>query len=49
MPRATCPACNARIHVAQDEAVLFEQLECPECGALLEVIEEEPLELREVS
>jgi len=49
MPKATCPACNARIHLSQDEAVLFEQVECPECGALLEVIDEEPLELGEVS
>ena len=49
MPRATCPVCDARIHLSQDEAVLFEQVECPECGALLEVTDEEPLLLGEVS
>jgi len=49
MPRAICPVCDARVHVSQDEAVLFERVECPECGALLEVVEEAPLELGEVS
>ena len=49
MPKATCPACNVRISLSQDEAVLFEQVECPQCGALLEVVEEDPLELAEAS
>jgi len=49
MPKATCPECHARIQVAEDEAVLFAQIDCPECGALLDVIEEEPLQLESVS
>jgi len=47
MPKATCPACDARIHLSEDEAVLFEQVECPECGTLLEVVEENPVKLAE--
>lgn len=49
MPKATCPECHAEIHVSEDEANLFTQIDCPECDALLAVIEEEPLQLESVS
>ncbi len=48
MPRATCPVCEAELHLSRGEAVFGRRITCPECGSLLEVVEEEPLELEEV-
>lgn len=41
----TCPECDARIDVEEDEVEEGQTIECPECGAELEVVSTEPIEL----
>ncbi len=48
MPQATCPVCEAELHLSKAEALFGRRITCPECGSLLEVVEEDPLELEEV-
>ena len=44
MPIATCPQCEAEIHV-DEEMDKGEAMICPECDASLEVVGLDPVEL----
>jgi alpha-aminoadipate/glutamate carrier protein LysW len=45
-PGATCPICDATVHLAADAAV-SEIIRCPDCGSDLEVVALAPPSLAE--
>ena len=44
----SCPDCEAKLDVEEDEVEQGEVINCPECGVELEVLNTNPLEVKQI-